>query len=406
MKSCCKVDEMSHTGCRYHAKSAQGVEYNFLELSQLQVLVDNGSLGPCDEVRVAGDLEDRWFTLDRVEDLRLPDLASGMPATTEYWSDATPVRRRLSVQTFAMATTFAALSLFLAVIGLVLLFLPGGGVVSDGSGTSSEPGLISTLASATSQPAVAEAKQTPAEIFERFSVATPLVTTWCPAGTCLHEGHQDGGLHGHGSGILVEHEGRLLIFTNHHVIHDSEQPLLCRATFLALASDGEPEPVLNLPPVPNTDYRIHLDHSDVAMLDATEHRSSFRKLGIVPARIQHEPPAIGEELVVIGHPGSLGSHEVEWLNLTKGVVSRFYMDRDLESPGWKVGTDVSVNPGNSGGPVFNSKGRIIGVISHGSLAIDPITGEETISGGEQNFAIASRELLETIRDGVPYAPGY
>jgi S1-C subfamily serine protease len=59
-------------------------------------------------------------------------------------------------------------------------------------------------------------------------------------------------------------------------------------------------------------------------------------------------PAIGEAVVVIGSPGGLKG------TLTTGIVSQFYPDGVIQ-------LNVSVNPGNSGGPVFDLHGRVFGI---------------------------------------------
>jgi serine protease Do len=59
-------------------------------------------------------------------------------------------------------------------------------------------------------------------------------------------------------------------------------------------------------------------------------------------------PAIGENIVVIGSPGGLKG------TVTTGIVSQIYPDGMIQ-------LNVSVNPGNSGGPVFDLQGRVFGI---------------------------------------------
>ena len=59
-------------------------------------------------------------------------------------------------------------------------------------------------------------------------------------------------------------------------------------------------------------------------------------------------PAIGESIVVIGSPGGLKG------TVTTGIVSQIYPDGMIQ-------LNVSVNPGNSGGPVFDLQGRVFGI---------------------------------------------
>ena len=67
----------------------------------------------------------------------------------------------------------------------------------------------------------------------------------------------------------------------------------------------------------------------------------------LPLRLGNTP-AIGEGIVVIGSPGGMKG------SVTSGIVSQIY-------PEGMVQLNVSVNPGNSGGPVFNLQGRVFGI---------------------------------------------
>jgi putative serine protease PepD len=70
----------------------------------------------------------------------------------------------------------------------------------------------------------------------------------------------------------------------------------------------------------------------------------------------------GDAAVVIGNPLGLAR------TITAGVVSA--VDRRIEAPDGfpirdAIQTDAAVNPGNSGGPLLDARGRVIGVISQG-----------------------------------------
>ena len=59
-------------------------------------------------------------------------------------------------------------------------------------------------------------------------------------------------------------------------------------------------------------------------------------------------PEIGEGVVIIGTPDGLKG------TVTTGVVSQVF-------PSGKIQLNAAVNPGNSGGPVFDMQGRVIGI---------------------------------------------
>ena len=74
-------------------------------------------------------------------------------------------------------------------------------------------------------------------------------------------------------------------------------------------------------------------------------------------------PAVGQDVLAIGFPLASVSPSV-----TKGIVSMVFTNADVE---W-IQMDAPVNPGNSGGPLLDSRGRVIGIVT--SRAVDPDTG--------------------------------
>ncbi|WP_129112631.1 S1C family serine protease [Halegenticoccus tardaugens] len=113
-----------------------------------------------------------------------------------------------------------------------------------------------------------------------------------------------------------------------------------------------------------------------------------------PLRLAETDPAIGTEVAVIGSPYGLRG------SLTTGVVSG--VDRLVPSParGYRipnaVQTDASVNPGNSGGPLVNLDGTVLGVVS---------------SGGGENVAFAvsaplARRVVPALVDAGRYRHSY
>lgn len=65
----------------------------------------------------------------------------------------------------------------------------------------------------------------------------------------------------------------------------------------------------------------------------------------------------GEEVTIIGSPGVGGGRDVLLNAVSKGVLSTVWMDADI--PFYQIG--AAINQGNSGGPVFDSRGRVVGV---------------------------------------------
>jgi S1-C subfamily serine protease len=82
-------------------------------------------------------------------------------------------------------------------------------------------------------------------------------------------------------------------------------------------------------------------------------------------------PRVGDSLLLVGSPFGLGG------TVTSGVVSRVRPK--------VIQTDAAANPGNSGGPAVDRKGRVVGVLVSG--------------GGENiNFAVPIARLCGSLRD--------
>lgn len=140
-----------------------------------------------------------------------------------------------------------------------------------------------------------------------------------------------------GSGFVMTEDG--YVVTNHHVI------------------DGADEDKITVVFSDSTQMSAELIGSDstndIALLkvDATD---------LKPVTLgSSDDLKVGEQVVAIGN--ALGELS---FSLTVGYVSG--MDRDITTDGTVINmiqTDVAINSGNSGGPLFNSKGEVVGITS-------------------------------------------
>jgi serine protease Do len=139
-------------------------------------------------------------------------------------------------------------------------------------------------------------------------------------------------VYGAGSGFIVSPDG--VILTNAHVVRDADEvtvKLQDRREYRAkvLGSDTK---------------------TDVAVL-----KIDAKNLPVVPIGNTRNLQ-VGEWVLAIGSPFGLES------SVTAGVVSA----KGRSLPGDQVPfiqTDVAVNPGNSGGPLFNTRGEVVGINS-------------------------------------------
>lgn len=136
-----------------------------------------------------------------------------------------------------------------------------------------------------------------------------------------------------GSGFVIDAENGYII-TNNHVIRDAEE---IRVTFQDNVT------------IPAT--LIGMDEkTDLAVLQVkTEHKLTAVKFG------NSESLRVGDWIVAIGNPFGLGG------TVTAGIVSA--RQRDINAGPYDdfIQTDASINRGNSGGPMFNLKGDVIGI---------------------------------------------
>ena len=167
--------------------------------------------------------------------------------------------------------------------------------------------------------------------------------------------------HGQGSGFIVSPDG--MILTNAHVVRDAKEvtvKLTDRREFIAkvLGSDLK---------------------TDVAVLKIDAKNLPTVIFG------NTADLKIGEWVLAIGSPFGFEN------TVTAGVVSA--KGRTLPDDSYVpfIQTDVAVNPGNSGGPLFNTRGEVIGINSQ-------IYSQ---TGGYQGLSFAVPiELAATVRDQI------
>jgi len=88
---------------------------------------------------------------------------------------------------------------------------------------------------------------------------------------------------------------------------------------------------------------------DVALLSIDAPDLSIAKIG------DSDKVRVGNDVILIGHPFGM-----DW-SVTRGIVSA--LNRSIPEFGVFTQTDAALNPGNSGGPLFNLQGEVIGLAS-------------------------------------------
>jgi len=185
-----------------------------------------------------------------------------------------------------------------------------------------------------------------------------------------------------GTGFLIRHEHRYYVATNRHVVERGDDGF--RLRFL-VEQKGEVRPAMDIDVEPDAVVFVHR-HSDLAVIRIGKESERLESEGIRPLTMAKEVK-VGEEVWVIGHPGA-GKLGLLKSAFDKGYVS-FIKDDSPDDPG-VIRITAPINKGNSGGPVLNGEGRVVGVVYGG------IQGKN-----DMNFAVhihKLRSLLDQQRE--------
>jgi len=181
----------------------------------------------------------------------------------------------------------------------------------------------------------------PAELFQKKAPSVVLIRTNTTIGTGF---------------VIKQAQGRTWLLTNSHVLKDTA------------GHDGLTSQLKWHNGTITNGFTVYDSSGDASTKDL----AVIRVDGVYgkPLKIRATPPVIGEEVLSIGSPRGLG------FSLTRGIVSQVRNQGDL------VQFDAPTNPGNSGGPLFDSQGCVLGVITfilnqskglNFALGLSPIT---------------------------------
>lgn len=143
-----------------------------------------------------------------------------------------------------------------------------------------------------------------------------------------------------GTGFALENG---YVVTNHHVVDGAKK-------IVVQGIDGDF----------NTQYTATIvgrdKNNDLALLKITD--TSFQGFGTIPYSITDEMADVGEDIFVLGYP--LTSTMGDEIKLTTGIISS---KTGFQGNVALYQISAPIQPGNSGGPLFDIKGNVIGVVS-------------------------------------------
>ena len=181
-----------------------------------------------------------------------------------------------------------------------------------------------------------------------------------------------------GSGFIISADG--YIVTNNHVVAPARPDAVVEQITVTLSDRTEYEATV-----------VGRDQtSDIAVL-------RIRPRGALPfVRFGDSTRTrVGDWVVAIGNPFGLGG------TVTAGIVSALHRNIGAGVYDRYIQTDASINSGNSGGPMFDLNGNVIGI---NTALISPTGGNVGIG-----FAIPAeqiRPVVDALRAGQPVARGY
>lgn len=207
------------------------------------------------------------------------------------------------------------------------------------------PAVVFIEVTNTAQPARALPDNMPEALRKRFEQQMP-------------QGRPQGGL---GSGFIISEEGQIV--TNHHVVAGA-------STVTVKLADGRSFDAEVLGSDPATDIALLSIKADVDL--------PFVNFGA------SDDMRVGDEVVAVGNPFGLSS------TVTSGIISA--KSRDINAGPYDefIQTDAAINRGNSGGPLFNNDGDVIGV---NTAILSPGGGSVGIG-----FAVPSDVVRDVVAD--------
>ncbi len=202
-------------------------------------------------------------------------------------------------------------------------------------------------------------------IAQIYAKCNPSVVAIATEGTQYNVFGQSATFASAGSGFVTSQDG--YIITNAHVISGS-------SSITVMLYNGE-----------TVDARIIGQDSDADLAVL-----KINKTGLTPLAFGDSAKlVVGEQVIAIGNPlGELAN------TMTTGFISA--LDREINIDGTPMNmlqTDASISPGNSGGPLIDSSGNVVGVISAKSSG----SGVEGIG-----FAIPINDVRDVVSQLMQY----
>ena len=167
-----------------------------------------------------------------------------------------------------------------------------------------------------------------------------------------------------GSGFAVNSDG--YVITNYHVIEGCQDVNIHDNGKIILST------IITFDP-----------NNDIALL-----KGNFKPRNFYP--LSRSTPKLLTNIYVAGHPFGLNISSA--VKVTKGIVSSL---TGLENNYSNIQIDAALQPGNSGGPIINNKGNVVGV-AVAKLDLDSIIEEYGVVPENVNFGVKANVVINII----------
>ena len=286
----------------------------------------------------------------------------------------------MTLKTWLIAFLFGAVIVVSMGIGALLATSIGGGDAEPGATAAApaapatpETSAVAVSPTATTQPPVileATPTQTPGSASATTAIVglPDMIERVVPSVVQIRARSERGG--GIGSGVVVDHSGHIV--TNDHVVRGA-------VTIVVELHDGTVVAAEVIGSDPSNDLAVI--------------RANIPADATVPAVFgDSDIVRVGEPVFAIGNPFDLD------FTVTSGIVSGI----DRESHQYLGGRpvrgviqiDAAVNPGNSGGPLFNAAGEVIGI----TTAVENPAGQSFFIG--IGYAVPSNTVLRYVPEMI------
>lgn len=246
--------------------------------------------------------------------------------------------------------------------------------------------------------------------------AQTLIKDTFPSVVLIHTYDNNGNIISSGSGFFITGKD---IITCYHVINGSQRiKIMLYMPFIPHSSMGGLMDAMANQFMENTENTRYLDSnieevskaSDLARISIDNRNNSIIKklqdAGVKPLPLNYSFPEVGDDVIVLGGPEGIG------FSASRGIISALRRPEEIKTFFWErynntmtgrinldfstianyyelpnyIQTDAAISPGNSGGPVINFQGEVVGIVDC-----------QITAGQNLNFLVPTDEIVKVTK---------